>query len=308
MIPDWMSVSENIGLPREVKGKARPDYLDRTLSHVRRLVKDTMFVEKWARREGFLQGLDPRVKLVGSLALVLAATLAHGQPVVWSVSAIPLVLALASGLPARAFLGRVWLSVPLFTGLIVLPATLNLITPGAPVLVLFHANGSLGPWALPGVVAVTRPGLDAALLVVGRAGGCVSAVILLTLTTSWSELLSGLRALHVSSVFVMVIEMSHRYAFVLVSLLEKTHLAKRSRTIRASSAKGERAWVGSRIGAVLQRSRALTEDVYHAMLARGYDGEPRTLRRMRMSRNDWLYALFSVTLLAVLLGLDRGWL
>ncbi len=305
MIPDWMR-QPDAGTLTGASGRRRGDYLDRTLRQARETVKHVLFLEEWATQEGLLQGLDPRAKLLAGVALILIATLSHRQPAVWSVSVLALVLAVVSRLPARVFLQRVWLSVPLFTGLIVLPATLNLVTPGPAVLVLFRTTGlSLGAWRLPALVAITRPGLDAAALVVGRAGACVSVVVLVTLTTRWPDLLRAFRDLRVSPIFVMIIEMAHRYAFVLVSMLEDVHKAKRSRTIAVSASKRERAWVGSRMGAMLLRSRKLTDDVYSAMLSRGYDGQARALVAPAMGVRDWLFVSGSLVLCFVVLAIDR---
>jgi len=301
-----MNSSDTAPLEASASGKRPRDYVDRTVGRATEFVSHVLFTERWAAREGLLQRLDPRVKVIGAGVLILGATLAHRLPVVWSLPALALALAAASRIPPSAFAKRVWLSVPLFTGLVLVPATLNLITPGPPVLVLGRLTiDSIGPLDLPPIISVTRPGLDAALLVLGRVGASVSAVVLLAMTTRWADLLAALRALRVSSIFILVVEMAHRYAFILISIVEKTHLAKRSRTIKRAGTKWERAWVGSRAGALIQRSRVLTESVYQAMLSRGYDGEPRTIRIMRMGGRDALAGAASLLVFITILGVDR---
>ena len=89
-----------------------------------------MFSEDVAAQGGLLQRVDPRVKLVGLLLLLVATGLVHHVAVLVAVYAATLLLAAASGLPLGFFVKRVWLFVPIFTGIVVLPATLSIVTPG----------------------------------------------------------------------------------------------------------------------------------------------------------------------------------
>lgn len=305
-IPPWMATPASVDAlnAQPARGRRR-DYVAKTLQHAGEVVKDALFVERWARMDGTLQRLDPRVKIVAAGLLVVLATVVHHQPVLWSIYVLTLVLAVASRVPLALFMKRVWLFVPIFTGLVVLPATLNIVTPGTPLLVLCRLGGHVGPWALPATLAITRPGVDVATLMVARVAISVSAVVLLTLTTLWTDLLKALRALRVSTIFVMVMEMSYRYVFVLLGMVEETYLAKRARTLRRAPTAVERRWVGSRLGATIQRSRRLTDAVYQAMVARGYSGEPRSLRKMHARRADLGWAIATCALFVLAIGVDK---
>jgi cobalt/nickel transport system permease protein len=54
---------------------------------------------------------------------------------------------------------------------------------------------------------------------------------------------------------------------------------------------------GRMVGSLLLRSLERSEHIYQAMLARGYDGQLRTLSYPRMRRQDYLVLLISATLL-----------
>ena len=97
------------------------------------------------------------------------------SPVLVAAYAATLLLAALSKLSLGFFVKRVWLFVPIFTGIVVLPATLNLITPGAIVV-------PLGTW-FGHEVGLTRQGLTRAALIVTRVATSISLVVLLTLTT-----------------------------------------------------------------------------------------------------------------------------
>src|SRR6266496_5633667 len=100
-----------------------------------------MFGDEVAARRGLLQRLDPRVKIVSLVALLVVAALLRHVPVLLGMYAVTLALALASGLELGFFIKRVWLFIPIFTGIVVLPATMSFITPGDVILTLWHWHG-----------------------------------------------------------------------------------------------------------------------------------------------------------------------
>lgn len=126
-----------------------------------------------------------------------------------------LFFAAASTLPVGLFVKRVWLFVPILTGIMVLPATLSVVRPGDIVLTLWHWNGhSQG---------ITEQGLGSAGRVVARVAVSISLVVLLTLTTPWIRLLAAPRSLGVPLIFILIIGMAYRYIFLLLASEERTY-------------------------------------------------------------------------------------
>ena len=186
--------------------------------------------------------------------------------------AVSLVLAMASRLSLLFFVKRVWLFVPIFTGIVVLPATLNVITPG-------HIVVPLGTW-FGHPVGFTAQGLTAAGLIVARVATSISLVVLLTLTTPWSKLLAALRALFVPRLFILVLGVAYRYLFHLLHAVTDMYTARKARTVRPDrSTNSGRAFVAASAGALFGKSHALSEEVHMAMVARGYTGNARRLPR-----------------------------
>lgn len=227
------------------------------------LLADMLSNEETAARPGLLQSIDARAKVLCILALIVTATLLHGIPALAALYTVCLALALLSRIPVRR-LARVWFVVPLFSLAIMLPATLNLVTPGSSVLTLHNVNPFL---------AVTDAGLIVAGRFVLRTAVCVSLVLLLTATTRPDRLFRGLRALGVPKVFVMLLTMMERYLWVLARSAEEIHLAKMSRSITQGSLREEQAWVAAGMGSLFRRTRALGHEVHLAMISRGYTGE-----------------------------------
>ena len=238
------------------------------------------------------------MKLLTLFAMLVGAALVRHIPVLVAMYAATLVLAATSSLPLGFFVKRVWLFVPLFTGVVVAPATLNLITHGQIVV-------PLGTW-FGHPVGLTKQGLDAAGLIVTRVAVSISLVVLLTLTTPWNRLLASLRALFVPRMFVLVLGMTYRYVFHLLSSVTDMYTARKARTVTRDSDVARRPGLRVRTGgALFGKAHALSEEVHQAMVSRGYTGSHRTIHNARMRAIDGLWALVCTLALVAALGGDR---
>ena len=269
--PGWLLQAE-VGLcPCGCIGRRRKgSFVEKTLNGGAGLLRQAMFSEDVAAGPGLLQRVDPRVKLVTLLGLLLAAALVRDIPVLVAMYLATLALAAASRLSIGFFVRRVWLFIPIFTGVIVLPATFSFVTHG-------HIVVPLGSW-FGHRVGLTRQGLNSAGLMVTRVATSISLVVLLTLTTPWTKLLAALRSLHVPRMFVLVLGMAYRYLFHLLGSVTDMYTARKARLVGAETdvASG-RAFVAAGAGALFGKAHALSEEVHQAMVARGYTGEIRSL-------------------------------
>jgi cobalt ECF transporter T component CbiQ len=297
--PDWL-LRDQVGLcPCGCIGRrSRRGFVEKTISGGADVVRQALFSDDIASRRGLLQAIEPRVKLVTMLALLITAAFVRHVPVLLALYGVTLVLAASSQLRLSFFVRRVWLFVPLFTGLVVAPATLNLVTHGQIVV-------PLGTW-FGHPVGLTRQGLDAAALIVSRVAVSISLVVLLTLTTPWNRLLASLRALLVPRVFVQVLGMTYRYLFHLVNAIGEMYTARTARTVRRDRdvLKG-RAFVAATAGALFGKAHALSEEVHLAMVARGYTGSTRVLHPLRPRAVDAIWAAACLAAIIATMGVDR---
>lgn len=297
--PDWLTQSEVGMCPCGCIGKRKKgSHLDKTIVGASNVLRQAMFTDDMAARDGLMQRLDPRAKIVGLIVALIAAAFVRHIPVLVGTYVLALVLALASRLSLTFFVKRVWLFIPIFTGIVVLPATLNVITPGHIVLDL----GSPLGWHL----GFTSQGLSAAGLIVMRVATSISFVVLVTITTPWAELLAALRALKVPKTFVLIIGMAYRYLFVLLGTVTDMFVARKARTFAPEQVKGGRAFVMSSAGALFGKAHGLSEEVYQAMVARGWSGDARTLRPVRIGALDASFMLACVAFAVLVIGGDRA--
>jgi cobalt/nickel transport system permease protein len=297
--PGWLLQGDVALCPCGCIGRRRKgSFVEKTLAGGAGVLRQAMFSEDVARGGGLLQRLDPRVKLVSLLGLLLVAAFVRHVPVLIAMYLGALALAATSGLPVGFFIKRVWLFIPIFTGIVVLPATFSFITPGEVVVPLWHWHGH--------PVGLTRQGLTAAALIVARVATSISLVVLLTLTTPWTRLLAALRALAVPRMFILVIGMAYRYLFLLLSSVTDMFQARKARTVVAEvDATAGRRFVSAAAGTLFGHSYALSEEVHQAMVARGYRGDARTLERFTPTVVDGLWVVACVAVAVAVLGGDR---
>ena len=298
--PAWLLESEAGAFPIGCNGRRRRgSALEKTLDGLAKVVRQAITSEETAARPGLLQSLDARAKLLGVVALLVAVGLVRHIPVLAGLYLLTLALAAASRIGLCGFVRRVWLFVPVFTGVIVAPAMFSFVTPGEVVLPLGHWFGH--------EVGLTRQGLTSAGLIVCRVATSISLVVLLTLTTPWPRLLSALRALFVPRLLVLVLGMAYRYLFVLFDSISEMVTARRARTIAAGrNGRGARAAAGFSGGALFGKAHALSEEIHQAMLARGFRGEARMLERVRLRAVDGIWLLACLTLAVLVVGGDRA--
>jgi len=264
----------------------RSRFLEKTLSGITRTLERSLFAEAVSRQAGFFQSLDPRLKIATTLALLIGVSMAHNLWIIVCVYVLALIFARVSAVPADFFIRRVWLAVPLFTGVIALPALF--LIPGEP---LVH---------LPFGLIITHPGARSVLFLLLRVATSLSLVLLLILTTPWNTVLGALSVLKIPDVFILVLGMTFRYIYLLLHISNDMFLSRKSRVIGKMSGKQERHMLAAIGATLLGKSLNMSSEVYLAMVSRGYRGTVVTLKPFRMQGRDWLWAaVFTVISVSV---------
>jgi cobalt/nickel transport system permease protein len=252
----------------------RNDAIATTLLGLTRALGNALVSEQVARRPGTLQALDPRVRVIGLLALVLAVTLSHRISVVVALFVVAVVLALLSQVSVKSLAIRVWLVVLFFTGVIAFPALF--LTPGDPIV------GSP-----TGTLHITVQGVITAVLLIARVETAVTLTTLLVLTTPWMHILKAFRAFSIPQEVVMMLAMTHRYIFLLVQTADQMFESRQSRTVGTLDRALQRRMTTRTAGVLLSKSVELSNDVFLAMQSRGFRGDAKVLSEFRMRSLDY---------------------
>ena len=95
-------------------GRRRKTFVEKTTAALAEGLHDALFAEQIAGSHGFLQGIDPRVKLAGIASLVIATVIVQRLWVIAAILAFAVVAARFSGISLRTLSTRAWLAVLAF--------------------------------------------------------------------------------------------------------------------------------------------------------------------------------------------------
>lgn len=265
---------------------SREGFLTRNIAGLTSALESVLVNEELSRKRGPAQSLDPRVKLFTLVLLIVIIGLARSIWVLAAIFILILALDLSGRIPPGFFLKRVVLFLPL-TAVIALPALF--ITPGEPL------------WTIGARVIITAQGARTAALLLFRVMDSVSLGVLLILTTPWNRILLALRWFRLPPVLVDILGMTYRYIFLLLHTTNAAFLARRSRSLGTLSTGENRRWLARTLATTMSRTQHLGEEVYLAMLSRGYQGEIFSLNTLRLANRDYIWSGIVIMIGAALL-------
>jgi cobalt/nickel transport system permease protein len=274
------------------RSRIRRGFVERTIDSLMRLSQEALYAESIARTPGPLQRLDPRIKLAGLGALLIAVIAVHRLWILGAVFVFSVLLARLSKIPLRILAVRVWLAVLGFTGIIAIPAIF--LIPGQPA-----ASLPIIDWT------ITWQGLTSAALLVLRAETAATLVLAVILTTSWHRLLRALRLFRIPAVLVVILEMTYRYIFVFLRAANQLFESRRARLLGSIDPAQQRSSAAAIAGVLLHKSLSLSDDVHQAMQARGFRGDIRLLDDLTVSGADWLKLTGLLLLAAAIIWIGR---
>ncbi len=308
MIPDWMNEVNAGSRKCSAASHGKKGFVGKTIDGIFGFLEEAFISESFSKRRGLLQSLDPRAKLVSILAVIFATSMISDLWVLIFIYVLTLLFSHLSKIEVGFFIKRVWLFIPVFAGIIAVPMIFNVFLPGDPLIpVAYLGPGAhLGPFSLPESIFITKQGTMAAVIFTMRVATCVSAVVLLFLTTPQQILFKSLRTVGVPKLYVLTLQMTYRYIFLFMELIREMYVAKKARTIKSGGLIDEQKWVGGRIGYTLIRSLSMSEKVHMAMMSRGFNGEVHIMQEFKMKNRDYLAGAVAISASLVLVLISQN--
>ncbi|MCZ7399169.1 MAG: cobalt ECF transporter T component CbiQ [Candidatus Methanoperedens sp.] len=159
-----------------------------------------------------------------------------------------------------------------------------------------------------GIVSVYSEGIEYGFLIFSRVFASASILLLLVITTSENELLESMRYFGVPKTMLEISSFMARYIKTFSSEGKKLKLAQKSRCGFPKNAgfKKKMHSLASISGALITRAFARSEEVYRAMLSRGWKQDLRySIDCHPLNKRDLILGIILSSGIFVLLGLDR---
>lgn len=272
-IPAFLVEREAIKTQMRKKGGI-PSYLDRSLHSLSRFILTSYVEWETASQQGLFQKIDSRIKIFFLIYFIVIVSLLKNLTSEILLGIFIMFLGLLSRLPLLQFYKKVFITGGIFGFLIPLPSSLSLFTPGELLLPLFSIPQSFLPFIpfLSEGIGITREGLFGVLMVTSRVINSLSITLLVLYTTPFPEMMRGFSFFRIPETIILVITLSYKYLFLFVKIIQEMYLARKARDMGEERGLTMSSWVAGRIVFLFQRSQRRFEEVYRAMVSRGFTG------------------------------------
>ncbi|HMK34127.1 MAG TPA: cobalt ECF transporter T component CbiQ [Desulfomonilaceae bacterium] len=244
-----------------------------------------MDIEEFALGSSFVHALDPRVKIIAALLFSLVVALNSHITTASIALVFPVVLILAAGISIKRVFFRLAV---VNTFVLFLWAFLPFTYPGE---VVF----TLGPFA------VHKQGLEYALLITLKSNTIVLTAIALLGTSKVFSLVHALSHMWVPDKLVHLFFFCFRYIHVIHEEYHRLVTAMKIRSFKPGTNMHTYKTYAYLVGMLLVRSFDRSGRIFAAMKCRGFRGKFYILHHYEMKRSDYLLAVSSAVLSAMLL-------
>ena len=118
MIPNWMKEVDVGPCQCSTIYHGKKGFVGKTIDGIFSFLQEAFVSETYAKRNGLLQSLDPRAKMISILAVIFATSVIQDLDVLIVVYMLTLLFAYLSKVDVLFFIKRVWLFIPVFAGII----------------------------------------------------------------------------------------------------------------------------------------------------------------------------------------------
>lgn len=242
---------------------------------------------------GFSQNVDARVKVLFLLFFIIIVSLKRDLLSEVFIGCFVFLLVLISRLDILNFYRRVLLLGFIFGFLVALPSAFNIITKGDIIFPILHLSGPYTFWiySIPKTIGITEEGTFGVIMLTLRIINSLSLSFLVLYTTPFHEIIKALKVLKTPDSFLLVITLSYKYIFLFAKTAGDMHLAKKSRLAGTESHKETRRWVTGRLAFMFKKTKLKCEDIFNAMLSRGFSDDIRVYGFRKLNTGDWFVGL-----------------
>lgn len=293
-VPAWMLEKS----PSRVGRSSGTGFIAKTLRSFSEVFESEFRAERYASANKLLQCLDPRVKVIVLFGFMVFSAFSSSIVILLLLALIALLYAKLSGLDMKDYLRRVWAYIPLLVFILSLPGASSLFTKGTPLLIILPP----GVLELHDGLYFTAPGVMMAVRLALRPGISLSFAFLLLLTTRWSQITEALARMHLPLMIVSVLNMAYRYIFIIAGMANSMMEARYLRTVGKLSAADNRRFMGHSAANLFIKSHFLSEEIYDAMVCRGFTGRPVSIETEKMQLSDILFIVNNAVILLLLIA------
>jgi cobalt/nickel transport system permease protein len=287
-IPAFLLAKPSPGQPRGGGGLKRP-FIDKGVGHLAGVIRTSYVQWETASQRGLFQALDPRVKVLFLAFFIVIVSLKKDLTGLSFIALFVLALAALSRLDLVVLYRRVLFFGFIFGFLVAFPSSVNIITKGDVVVQIVSLKAPHDFWIyhIPKDIGLTREGLTGVCMLTMRVVDSLSLSLLVLYTTPFPEIIRALKVMRVPDAFLVIINLAYKYIFIFARTVEDMYLARKSRQVGAVGDAEARSWIAGRLGLLFRKTQVRCEEIFKAMLSRGFSGEVKLHGFGKLAGRDW---------------------
>lgn len=283
------------------KGRLKIPFVDKGIHHLADVIKTGYLQSETSSKDFFFQKIDARIKVLFLLFFVILVSLKKEPGSEALIGLFVFILTSVSHLSVFTLYKRVLFWTFIFGVLIALPSAFNVITKGELIfpIIRFSESHRLWIYQIPQEIGITGEGILIFMILSLRVMNSLAISFFVLYTTPLPEIIKALKIFKVPDSFLMIVTLSYKYIFILAKIAEEMYLAKKSRLIGQVTPAEARKWIAGRMLFLFIKSRKRCEEIFKAMLARGFSGDINIYRVKKLHARDWTAGVifFSVGIL-----------
>jgi len=273
-LPAFLQENEERICPVEKGRKHLLPFVDSTLSKLADFINSGYIQAETSLKKRLLQNLDPRTKLIFLLSFtILTSFLQQISSLVYILVFILAIYPL-TGINLVTSLKKAFWPLFFFGFIVIAPALLNIVSGGEIKLKLIQFRNEHSFWIyhIPASIGISEEGMIVVCRLFLKIGSSIMLTLLIASTTSFAEIIKALRMFKIPDIILLSITLSYKFIFILARTTTETYLALRSRWIKQNSDIQGSKIIAGRIAYVFRKSFIKYEEVFRAMIARGFTG------------------------------------
>lgn len=250
-------------------------YIEKGIRRLSKMIMTGYIEVEQLSKTGLLQRIDPRIKTLFLVFFIVIVSLKKELFPEASITLFIALLAAFSRINLWRFYQKIFVLTFFFGFLVVLPSAFNVITPGDIILPVVQLTRAYDFWIyhIPQQIGFTRQGIEGVMMLCFRVMNSVSLSLLVIYTTPFPKIIKSLQVFRVPDTFLLVISLSYKYIFVFAKTVESMYLAGKSRMVGMERTDEARTWIIGRMGYIFRKIKLRYEEIFKAMVARGFSGE-----------------------------------
>jgi cobalt ECF transporter T component CbiQ len=268
------------------RGAIRDSYIAKGMKYLSEIITTGFINVGQETEKGLFRNLDPRIKVLFLIFFVIIVSLKRDIFPEVILALFMLLMVALSHIDIRRFYLKIMGLTFFFGFLISFPAAFNVVTPGEVVLPVAVLSRSHDLWIyhIPREIGLTRQGIDGVIMLCFRVMNSLTISLLVLYTTPFHKIIRAMQVFRIPDAFLLIITLSYKYIFIFAKTVEDMYLARKSRLVGMVRNDEARIWVAGRMAYMFRKTMARYEEVFRAMVSRGFTEEVKIsdLSRLRM--------------------------